>query len=272
MRLIFFCLGLALGVGDLVLASPAKAQAKFNIGPQVGAASSISSYSDQANFSNGGRPYQTRYLAGFEAGVAGALTFGNLEVQPALLFSQRGFRIEDDYINYYYHATTSVRLRLNYLCLPLSVAYTFRATGHGLQVFAGPYVGLLLGGTYTFHNTYGGYRRLGYAIQGTLPVEGSGRYRSGSNDPAAFNPTGPTPQITTYYSRRVDAGLQVGLGYRFGNSLVRAGYSLGLTNPGVGSQVDYGGSAGVYIKAPPSYSNQAFQLSFAYLFWPRSNS
>ena len=118
---------------------------------------------------------------------------------------------------------------------------------------------LLLGGTYTYDNSYVGYRLPLYTIQGTLPVAGSGQYRDASNDPAS------TPPLTTYYSRRIDAGCQAGLGYRFGSSLVRVSYSLGLLNLGVGSQVDYGPN-GVYSKEPPEYYNQALQLSFAYLF------
>jgi hypothetical protein len=112
-------------------------------------------------------------------------------------------------------------------------------------------------------NSYVGYRLPAYHIQGTVPVTGSGPYVDNFNDPAAS--PGQPPQITTYYSRRVDAGFQVGLGYRLGNALVRAGYSRGLTNPGVGPA---GGGSG----AVPQYANQAFQLSFAYLFWPRSSS
>ena len=256
-------------LGYLALASsPAQAQARFSVGPQVGAAGSFSSYSDHNNYSNNGRPYQTRYLAGFEAGVAGSLALGRLTIQPALLFSQRGFRIDDDYVSYYSHASTSVRLRLNYLSLPLNVAYAFQSSGQGVQAFAGPYVGLLLGGTYTYHNTYVGYRRPEYTIEGTLPVAGSGQYRSSSNDPAGTDPSGQVSPPTTYYSRRLDAGFQVGLGYRFGNQLVRAGYSLGLVNQGVSAQIDHGSLGGVYTTEPPRYYNRALQLSYAYLFGP----
>ncbi|WP_210519864.1 outer membrane beta-barrel protein [Hymenobacter terricola] len=257
MRYVFFSLLVPAG---LALAAPARAQARFSMGPQVGAVGSFTSYYGYGNYTGTGRPYQTRYLAGFEAGVVGALNLGHVQVQPALLFAQRGFRIADDYITYYFHATTSVRQRLNYLSLPLNLAYTFRATGQGLQVFGGPYVSLLLGGTYVYHNTYVGYRQPEYTIDGTLPVAGSQQYGSSSNDPAE-----PNPPLTTYYARRLDAGFQVGLGYRFGNGLVRAGYSLGLTNPGVGSEVDHGQN-GVYTTKPSSYPNQAFQLSLAYLF------
>ncbi len=255
----------------LALAAPAQAQTRFSVGPQVGMVGSFSSYSDYNSYSNGGRPYQTRYLAGFEAGVAGSLALGRLTLQPALFFTQRGFRIDDDYITFYYHAITSVRQRLNYLSLPLSVAYTFQATGQGLQVFGGPYVSLLLGGTYAYHNTYVGYRLPPYSIEGTLPVAGSGKYRDSSNDPSGTDPSGRVPPLTTYYARRLDAGFQVGLGYRFGNGLVRAGYSLGLTSSGVGSQIDLGPD-GLYVKEPPKCANQAFQLSLAYLFSSRSGS
>lgn len=245
------------------VATPAQAQAHFSLGPQVSVGGSTSSYFDYGNYSDGGRHYQTDYLVGFEAGVAGALRVGRLTVQPALLFSQRGFHIKDNYSSYYWNAVTTARLRLNYLSLPISVAYALQPDGQGLQFFGGPYVSLLLGGTYTYDNSYVGYRRPLYTIQGTLPVAGSGPYRDASNDPAS------APAPTTYYSRRMDAGCQAGLGYRFGSSLVRVSYSLGLLNLGVGSQIDRG-QAGVYSTEPPKYYNQALQLSFAYLFGPGS--
>ncbi|GAA4028968.1 hypothetical protein GCM10022409_11350 [Hymenobacter glaciei] len=259
---------LLLASAGLTLAFTAQAQVQVSLGPQVGAVSSFSSYSDHGSYAGNGRPYQTRYLAGFEGGVLVAISYGRFQLQPALLFTQRGFRIDDDYVSYTFHATTDVRLRLNYLSLPILAAYSLQASGQGWQVFGGPYLGRLVGGNYSFRNTYVGYRRPQYTIEGSMPVATGAKYRTSSNDPAAYDPTGNTPQLSSYFSRAVDVGLQAGLGYRYGNSLVRASYSRGLNNLGVGTTIDYGSPSGTYTTEPPSYSSQAFELSFAYLFVP----
>ena len=127
-----------IAAGLPAVATPAQAQAHFSVGPQVGVGGSTSSYFDYGNYSDGGRHYQTDYLAGFEAGVAGVLRVGRLTVQPALLYSQRGFRIKDNYSSYYWNAVTNARLRLNYLALPISVAYALRPDGRGCSFLAGP--------------------------------------------------------------------------------------------------------------------------------------
>lgn len=239
---------------------PTQAQASFSVGPQVSLGAAFSPYAAGDYLS---RPYQTRYRIGFEAGVAGSIGFGHVVVQPALLFAQRGFRIDDDFVDYYNHDVTKASLRLNYLTLPVSVAYALRPNGQGLQVFAGPYVSLLLGGQYAFDNTYVGYRRPQYTVQGTLPVAGSGSYHYATLDPNA------APNVTTYYSRRMDAGFQAGGGYRAGQCLFRLSFSMGLLNTGVGEMTDHGGTAGVYIVKPSTYYNRALLASFTYLLGPK---
>ncbi|GAA4354364.1 hypothetical protein GCM10023185_16110 [Hymenobacter saemangeumensis] len=264
-----FPISLLLLPAGLAFAHTAQAQVQISVGPQVGAVSSFSSYYGYGNYSSSGRAYQTRYLAGFEAGFASVLSFGHFQLQPTVLFAQRGFRVDDNYSSATYNAVTSERLRLNYLCTSLLAAYSLQASGQGWQVFAGPYLGLLLGGNYTFRNTYAGYRRQTYVVEGKVPVAGSEQYRATSNDPAATDPS-LGHSLDSYSSRSQDVGLQVGVGYSFGKALVRASYSHGLNNLGVGSRIENGSSAGVYTTEPPKYSTQAVVVSFAYLL-PLSN-
>lgn len=188
MRFVFYALELALG--NLTLVHAAHAQARFSIGPQVGAASSFSPY--YQTFLK--RPYQTRSLAGVEAGVAAAWAVGqHLGVQPALLFSQRGFCIDDESYGAYGQATTRIRLRLNYLSLPVSVAYTLQPDGQGVQVFGGAYAGVLLGGSCRMDNYHTVMAYPPVTSKGTVPVAGSGPYSSRPNDPTYISGAGPPP-------------------------------------------------------------------------------
>ena len=139
----------------------------------------------------------------------------------------------------YSTTTTEVTTHLNYLALPLSVAYTQHTNGLGFQAFAGPYIGLLLGGTYNHLYT-------NHSVSPPLSILREGHVQ-----------VGDTYSTTSYdeYSRSLDAGVQAGVGYRMSLLLVQATYSLGLKNV-----------AANYAQpiSPTSY-NRALQLSAAYL-------
>jgi hypothetical protein len=135
-------------------------------------------------------------------------------------------------------------VRLNYLTVPLNLAFTLGHAGQGLQVFAGPYVSLLVGGRFAWQGHFASY-------QGSAPYDAEG---SGKVEPANL-----IPDYANLYSRRFDAGLQAGLDYRFGGLLVQAGYSVGLRNLGVPFQF------GSHTYDSPAYYNQAFQASLSYL-------
>lgn len=166
-------------------------------------------------------------------------------MQPALLFSQQGYR---QHLAPGGGETNDQTHRLNYLALPLDVAYTQRAGGQGLQVFAGPSLSLLLGGRYDSRTTY---------ANGTTAT--NGRIVAGSTKPDKY-PFSPYYD-TDVYSRRLDAGVQAGLGYRYGGFLAQARYSFGLRN--LAPYVEATSTAG------DAYYNRAFTFSLAYLFGPK---
>lgn len=213
--------------GLLLLATAAQAQTTFSIGPQVGL-----NVSGATNAAPSNTTYT--YRAGFEAGVQGAVQFGHLAILPSLRFSQKGLHRHYGYD----FGSTETDYRINYLTLPVNVAYCLRRDGQGFQAFAGPYVGLLLGGNYQFTSSNGP----------SSSVEG--RIRAG--DYYAV----PAPGTTTYdvLFRRFDAGVQAGLGYRIGKVLVQADFSFGLTD------------------LAPTFSssyNRTAQASLSYLFMPK---
>jgi hypothetical protein len=189
----------------LLTASVAQAQMAFHIGPQIGL--------NVAGITNTSPTDNTiTYRRGVEAGVQSELQFGHLAVQPSLRFSQKGL---------HYHkgidlGSNEADYRINYLTLPVNLAYCLRADGQGLQIFAGPYVGLLLGGSYqsVYRSSSGGT----YSYEGNIKA---GEYYSI-----------PAPGTTTVdrIFPRFDAGLQAGLGYRFGKVLAQADFAFGLTD------------------------------------------
>lgn len=138
----------------------------------------------------------------FRYSVGARLNYGitdALSFQPGLIFNVVGGKVGDSDA----YSQTS----LGYLSIPLNVAYGFGEKGSQFQIFAGPYLGYALTGKTT--SKFGG-------------DEESETVEFGSED-GKTNP--------------MDFGINVGLGYRFGNILVNGGYMLGLSDLTNGSVV-----------------------------------
>ena len=185
------------------------------------------------------------YRPGLEVGFVGSINRGHFALQPALLYSQKGCHLDYDNgypsINGYVAKPARFRARYNYLTLPLSLAYALRPDGEGLQVFAGPYVGLLLGGSYETEDL------------SATPVP------TGRNEVIPGNVEDGDGRIR---SRRFDAGVQMGVGFRCRNLLAQLDYSMGLRNIAA-DFLSYGQSV---PEAQPAYHNRGFQGSIGYLF------
>jgi hypothetical protein len=229
-------------IGSLLLAAAtAQAQIRFSAGPQVGLTLASTHFTDAF--------YSTSYRSGIEAGIQATIGYKHLALQPAVLFSQQGYHQHSEPVGGIGGLSDDETHRLNYLCLPLSFAYTQRANGQGAQVFAGPYLSLLLGGHYDTQTTY---------ANGIFTHEGQVVAGNTQPDKYPFSPG----YDTDFYARRFDAGVQAGLGYRHGGLLVQAQYSFGLRNQSA------------YVEAiaatRPAHYNRTCQLSLAYLFGPKS--
>ena len=149
-----------------------------------------------------------------QVGVVAEARFGRLAFQPALLFSQKGSRntvtfssSSPGFTPYDYYSSQNIT-RTNWLEMPLNFVYT-PAVDHGFQVFAGPYVGLGLGGQQI---------SAGYLTSSS----GAARQDFSTERPLSFGENG------TY--RRFDFGFNAGLGYRRGPLQLQAGYGYGLRN------------------------------------------
>ncbi|MDO7846072.1 outer membrane beta-barrel protein [Hymenobacter sp. M29] len=225
--------GFSLTAHLLLLTGTAWAQATFRIGPHLGLNRSTASYFADA--------YRPSARTGFEAGVVGSLMLRNVSLQPALLFSQKGYFLTSGTDQN--SGFNNDNFRLNYLTLPLKVVVGARKDGQGVHVLAGAYLGLLLGGYYERAFTFN--QRTTVTAGPIIPDQKPLSYEE-------------------YSSQRLDAGFIVGVGYRYKRAQLHADFTWGGTNLAVGYQ----------FKGPnyenPFYRNQALQASLAYFFDTKS--
>lgn len=229
---------------SLLLAAAAQAQVTFSAGPRVGLAVSTARYLAVSPTNNLLHTYNAGYRAGLEAGLVGNVGLAHFAVQPAVLYSQRGYTIHDSNLQTLTNEQRDDTYRLRYLTIPVSIAFTQQANGQGVQVAVGGYLGLLLGGSFQGQTTYF-----------------SGYYNYGSTPPANRTVTyagdiSAQSLAAMSYSRGTDAGLQGSIGYRYAGALLQIGYSLGLRDLGYKS-----------FYSSTCY-NRAFQASLTYLFGP----
>jgi len=183
------------------------AKAQFSFGPRVGvnSAKAILDYESDDVF-------ETKMRLGAQAGIQLSAEFGHLAIQPAILYSQKGYDI-DYVLDINRYKTTFVgSAKLNYVEVPINFVYT---TGDkkGLQLFAGPYIEYGLNGKYQEERSFS-----------TTP---NYTYKRGS-DVEFVTKEGTDP--SKVYFRRVNMGANVGLGYKAGPVQAQLGYGLGLTN------------------------------------------
>lgn len=217
-------------------ATTASAQTTFRFGVRAGAnlaTHTLPQYDPNPAYSSEGK---NSLLLGGQAGVAFEANFGRLALQPALLFSQKGTKssgsttiLSGATTPYNYFSGQGTR-RTNWLELPLNVVYTPKS-GHGLQLFAGPYAAVAVGGRQTtsgFQTSDSGAPRQDFS--GDYAIE----YGGNTNN------------------RRFDWGVNFGVGYRMGPVQVQAGYGLGLRS--------------LYTSTNNKVYNRGAQLTATY-FW-----
>jgi hypothetical protein len=235
-------------------AAPAAAQTTFRLGLRGGANRALTTVAASGN-SSGNYPFSystdKAALYAWQAGVVLEAASGKFAFQPALVFTQKGEKTSialsaSGVTGYTATQTTSTNL-YNWLELPLNVVYTLHGD-HGLQVFAGPYLALAVGGRQRGTTTATSY--YGSAVD-PLPgravdFDNATTYGAGTNN------------------RRLDAGVNFGVGYRQGPIQVQLGYGLGLRNlhqPADTRRVDFGHE----LAADAAY-NRGAQLTGTYFF------
>ena len=254
---------LLLTTGLTLAATSAHAQATLSFGPRVGGNLATATFNSLESISNAGYSidYQKSPIIAPQLGMVINMQWGNWAFQPALLFSQKGVKqnvsanITDP--GYSIRGDISVTSRINYLELPLNVVYT---TGgdHGVQLFAGPYLALGVGGKATYTNraviTSNG-------VSESYSENGSAGYSFANEftDPDSQNSRDSDIFAT---ARRFDAGIAAGVGYRLGPVQAQLGYSFGLLN----AQPDY--PASYQMKNETGY-HRSLQLTATYFIAPK---
>lgn len=244
---------LTLATSLLLSAAEASAQTTLRFGVRGGASRAITTLDPASNYS-GTYPFSgsadKAAIFAWQAGVVLEANFGKWAVQPALLFSQKGEKLHSTtyasgVAGYNTQETTSTN-RYDWLELPLNVVYTLHGD-HGLQLFAGPYVALAVGGRRRGTSEGAFYGPPTYSVPSTSSSEEFDK-------PLAYGPA------TT--NQRFDAGLQGGVGYRQGPVQVQLGYSLGLLNlHHTSNQREFGRD----VNADAAY-NRGAQLTGTYFF------
>ncbi|MDO7874538.1 porin family protein [Hymenobacter sp. ASUV-10] len=196
------------------LAGAHSASAQFSIGPRLGL-----NLADVALSGDLDGDTDTKISAGVQVGVAATIGLADkFAFQPALLYSQKGFKREQTETETFggitYTASFSSKASFNYLEVPLNFVFT---TGgeNGFQVFAGPYLAYGVGGK----------TESKYSVKDANGTT----YDSGSeNKTVKFADKEGSDDYS--YVRALDLGLNGGLGYRQGPFQAQVGYGLGLGN------------------------------------------
>ena len=147
------------------------------------------------------------YKAGFQTGVVADFSISdNFSIIPELLYSQRGaiskLKTTDKDGK---KLLTSKSLNLNYLQLPINMAYKINlGNSSKLMIFAGPY--------------------LGYGISGKVKSEAkSDKKKNNNSDKIKF---GSKEEEV----KPLDFGVNAGIGYQFENVFFKLQYNPGLIN------------------------------------------
>jgi hypothetical protein len=191
----------------------------------------------------GFRPSTLGYRAGFEAGVAGNWTRGHGALHVAARYARQGYVQHDQVIApgpLTLPVEATAAYRLNYLSVPVSVAYTQFANGQGVQVYAGGYAARFLAGRYEKTDLAPGFPPTTGRVR---PAEVQAFGRLGGSE----------------YVRPWDAGVQAGVGYRFGTALLQVGYAHGLRT--LAPDVNVGGGR---VLPQVAYYNQTVRLALTY--------
>jgi hypothetical protein len=238
----------------LLLSTAASAQTTFRLGLRGGANRALTTVAATGSAS-GTYPFSYSTdkgaLYAWQAGVVLEASQGNFAFQPALLFTQKGEQTNitlyaSGVAGYSASQTTSTN-RYNWLEIPLNVVYTLHGD-HGLQVFAGPYVALGVGGRQRGStNAVSYYGPVYDPLPGIeRPINENISYGDGTNN------------------HRLDVGVNFGVGYRQGPVQVQLGYGLGLRNlhqPAETSRVDF-----VHEFGADAAYNRVAQLTGTYFF------
>jgi len=164
--------------------------------------------------------YTSKMLFSYHVGASVEIGFSDaLSLQSGLLYTTKGWEVDlDEVLKDEIDAGANIdgyyRFMFNYLEVPLNIAYKFG----DIQVYAGPYVSLMLSGKQKYDIT----------------MEGDGEPYTESDDLKFVPVFGEVAEgdidDEDNAAYGLDYGLNLGVGYRFGQILISAGYSYSMSN------------------------------------------
>jgi len=224
-----------------LLGGPLHTRAQVTFGPRVG----VNLANVAVELKEGEEP-KTRMLPGGQFGLMLNARFGKLAIQPAILYSQKGYRTDDDRTVRFTDTTfgkgaeivrtteisgnVKSRLRLEYVEIPVNLVYT---TGgdQGFQVLAGPYVGFGIGGKFKV-DAYDQTVAVTTSVDGGPAVTQTSttKIKEQSMDAEFKGDVKKGDPGDKIFINTPDFGVNLGLGYLVNNFQVQALYGLGLSN------------------------------------------
>ena len=179
---------------------------------------------------------ETKSKMGFHIGLITDIPLleNTLSLQPALLFSNKGYSLDmeemlddefddygvdmDDYEGY-------VRLNYNYIELPINLVYK----NSGFQISAGPYFAIGIGGSmkhdFSFEADWEDFDSDDFFDEDSYKLQAV----FGEVDDDMYEDYLDDDDVLELY-RAFDFGLNLGVGYQVESVLFNVGYSFGLTN------------------------------------------
>lgn len=220
--------------------------------------------------------YSTSNKIGFHFGVMADYQFGGrFGVEPSILFSQKGNKLEfvrpnNAALKFNYNSTHTV----NYIDVPILFKYKFGTPERGLALMAGPSLNFAIGGRYTESGV----------AEGTFYDDNGAPYQGKFKFNESDKPVRIGAKVNSNY-KKFEIGFTFGLGGYFeigesGKLIIEARYTLGgtniLNNKYIsGETVKDNGAQGISITGYniindrdiiSSVQNRGFQCSLGYLF------
>ncbi|BAP31576.1 uncharacterized protein CHSO_2539 [Chryseobacterium sp. StRB126] len=210
-----------------------KSSSPITFGVKAGLNASTISRSDDRYYESGDHNDEDKLKVGFQAGVFVNIPVAEkFSIQPELLFSQLGSKVEETYSyyssNYGFKSNFEYKANLNYLTLPVMVQYNILPQ---LYVEAGPEFGYLLGGK----------------------IKGDDTRTTIKGNSTTISKESYSEDLPMDLYRRFNFGIGIGAGYYFTQNFgVTARFTAGISN--IMKETDY------------KMRNNAFQVGVAYKF------
>ncbi len=178
---------------------------QLTYGPRIGV-----NFANQ-NFDIEGEEPDTKMLTAFAIGGTVDYAFNDaMSLQPSLLFSVKGYKIDYSDSEDGYDVTGDAKSKLNYFEIPINFVYKYDIGALKIYGAAGPYFAFALSGKYDYEYT--------------MSYGGETETESGNSD-IKFGDGEDEDGI-----KRGDIGLNIGAGVEINSFQVGLNYGFGMTN------------------------------------------